>query len=1217
MRRRNRVLFFGFIFIAIIVIAYFLFKERFERYISRAVVRIARNYGVNVDFTDVKLRYIDQSITLKGVEISWTRGGVEFYGIIGDLTLKFRRIISNFKNILRAVEIRNAWIKLKLKGEEGRGKSDLNFLYNFPINAENVRFELFTEEGSFRFIFKNWKHLPKSGRWHEIIDVNVAKAIYRNREIGSADLTLSVSLSPWSSATGNLRGSTDYGEVRKLNFEWLRGKVITFDGEFKEVLCPPLFSFCEGPLSFKSITLKGVWKYKENIFEGGFRFDGLKRGRFFVTEGGGMFRMNLSEKSAFLEGIKLVYEGSDLELDGSIGKNNLNISVGISKLQFEKLLYALGVDTRVFSLYSGRIGLQGSLKPLLIKGTGKLEAEGFKVCENLYPSRCGNVIIHNRRADVDLDFEIDAEKVLLKRARVHLPRGILVARGEINFNEYLDLTVSVDGFDVSEVSPIGGVPMKGYLKGDVYIRGPFEDIVVYYSGDVESYGIFTASLGDGRTTVYYRDKQMFYSFSNPTLEGMGLIEFNEKIRVSHVSSFRDITPAELGNIVNLQESVESEVSEIGGKVSGSFFIVSDEDGEFIFSGVLNSEGRLYYLNEPVDALHAEGYYHKGLMVYGISGMKGGKWWGYGEYRNGKVFQFGVGDDIITERFSSLAEEISVDVAWLGELNDSSLIYSVKEKGGAKSIFGTLESGYHIIRINPSRGAIFWGRKGKLNNVYGCAEKLNVQDFYTGLKFLSSNLNICGYFEVPGNKPPLFSIFPSWFKIKDVLLEGGNGSDKALFSSGDTWVDIRMKGSIFEIEFNVPAEMFSGYLDASFLDGRAFGKVDVPLRGDISLNDVKGKFKLDGVTARLPFIYLEKVSGNITIEDGIAKVYLEERFPLIKLEGVYNFKTGTTNGYIEAEKVETKLRGLKGSGSLSARWFGTRDRIVINGNAKITEGFIPFNLIKENLVSTSFSLPLFLENFSVSVEGMKIRGGGVDLLLEGILTLKGNVPRVDGSGEMNLKGKLSYLGKEFEIKDGKLIWYGNGAVPYIEILASTEAEKKVLRIGETASVYTIYLTVKGIPPDLNLDLYSSPPLTRENILSVLFTGKTIEDIYATEVKGKGASAQLSNVGIGMIMGEELRSISRASGLDLFSVYPRYSEHLNRTTTYLRVGKSIGRSLWMEYVRDLNFDEQEFLLIWKPSSRFLVRGGWDNTYTRYQLSSQEFGNLSFDLLFLNEF
>lgn len=1218
MKRRNKVILVGIVLIILVGITYFSLRERFERYISRVITQVMRNYGVNLNFTEVVFRYFDQSITFKGVGVSGSKEGIEFEGVAEELTLKFRRVISNFKDVLRRIEVKNAWIKLSLRGEKKERKMNMWFLNNIPISCQNVRFELFTNDGEYRFELVRWKHAPKRGKWHESAYVKVLKAFYRNKVLGGASLNISAIVSPRTSVIGSVTGETDYGIVKKLDFEWVNGEGLTLDTEFHKGLClPDLISLCSESITFEFLMLKGVLKYAMKVFEGNFKFGKLRRKNVFLSRGEGRLEFDINQKVVFLRDVVVEDKDASAYVKGKVGKKEIDISMSFLNLPFEKVLYALGIRTRVFAVYSGNVTLKGSFESYRLKGSGDFKINSFAVCRNLYPMNCGDTLLYNRVASLTVDFKITDERVLFDRVYVRLPDGSLTAYGEINYSKYLDLTIKVNNFNISHVSPISKVPMGGYLTGDVYIRGPFQDIIVYYSGDVHSYSVYMASPGNGKANVYYRYEKLYYSFSNSVLEGKGLLEFDKGMRISHVSSFRNLTAQELSTIIGLPKHVTKEVTEIEGSWSGSFFIISDKDGKPLFSATLKSESGVDYLGEKFERFYAEGFYHNGVMEYGVFGDKGGKWWGYGGYKNHKLYLYTLGSGIRTDRFSYFANELSVSMMWSGTLNNNFLTYIVVEKDSGKVVGGVLDNNYHLIKINPSRGVLFWGRKGNLNSVYGCVEKFNVRDFVSELKNVSSNLNVCGYFKIPAYEPQMLSIYPSWIKIKDVVMEGGSGGDRVLFSYRDTWINLQKRGVNFEIEFNLPVDFLSGYLNVSFSEGKVKGKLEIPLDRHLTLDKIKGAINLIGISARLPFVYIENVSGIVNIEDGMLTMNLKQEFPAIKLAGVYDFQRGSTNGYLVAEKAEIKSRILRGSGNLSIRWFGTVKSITIDGKVRITEGFIPFKFVKKSAVSAFPSFPVFLENLNVSFDKLSVKGSGVALTLAGNLVLKGNLSNIDVDGEVGIKGKVSYMGKEFEIKSGRIIWYGEDSTPFVEILASTEVEKKVLRIGEASAIYTVYLDMKGTPPDLLIELYSSPPLTRENIFSLLFTGKTIEDIYATEVKSEGASAQLSDVGIGMILGEEFKNISRVSGLDVFSIYPRYSESLNRTTTYIRVGKNIRRELWMEYSRDLNFDEQEFLLIWKPSSHIIVRGGWDNTYTRYQISSPELGNLSFDLIFSNEF
>lgn len=161
------------------------------------------------------------------------------------------------------------------------------------------------------------------------------------------------------------------------------------------------------------------------------------------------------------------------------------------------------------------------------------------------------------------------------------------------------------------------------------------------------------------------------------------------------------------------------------------------------------------------------------------------------------------------------------------------------------------------------------------------------------------------------------------------------------------------------------------------------------------------------------------------------------------------------------------------------------------------------------------------------------------------------PHIAGNIESQ-GGEIHYAGMEFEVTRGYMEFRDPYTNPYLEITGAKE-------VGS----YNILLTIKGRIDKLYIDLSSTPPLEKRDVLALLMYGVTDEDLKQAQFGfqlGTGVAAEQ----IGSIL---QGPVTKFTPLDRFRIEaaPRTS---GQNVTRLHMGKDISDRLKIHFITDVN-------------------------------------------------
>ncbi|MEO0289113.1 MAG: translocation/assembly module TamB domain-containing protein [candidate division WOR-3 bacterium] len=400
--------------------------------------------------------------------------------------------------------------------------------------------------------------------------------------------------------------------------------------------------------------------------------------------------------------------------------------------------------------------------------------------------------------------------------------------------------------------------------------------------------------------------------------------------------------------------------------------------------------------------------------------------------------------------------------------------------------------------------------------------------------------------------------------------------------------IRDFSKIFDSELNLTVKLNN-------IDGKYF----IPLKNIFTVETGKG-LKLDG-----------KISGTLYDPQIYGKVFLDSSdIYIVKLgteiknvngqgicEGNY-LKDIELNGVTEKGKLNLTGKVKKKNWTLDSYSFDILADGVHSNGIDYVDAFAKCSLKisgDQNQVTTTgrifinegvSSFPFFIRSQENGTSPSGYRTN-LDLLFvsEGNLWLKNNFVDVELKGEVNLKkenlkysitgnaevirGTYFYLEKRFLIERGifTLRQSSKDIDPFLDILASTDV---LFSEGDERKEAKININVKGSASNPQIIVSSDPPMSIENILSVLSFNTTLNNItnfndFTRTLPEKALQIYLRN--------RYLNLISSSIGVDQLDLNTTLLE--KEKSAKLSVGKYIGKRLYLSYTHDIfSFSKDQF-------------------------------------------
>lgn len=183
-------------------------------------------------------------------------------------------------------------------------------------------------------------------------------------------------------------------------------------------------------------------------------------------------------------------------------------------------------------------------------------------------------------------------------------------------------------------------------------------------------------------------------------------------------------------------------------------------------------------------------------------------------------------------------------------------------------------------------------------------------------------------------------------------------------------------------------------------------------------------------------------------------------------------------------------------------------------------------------------------------GLWIRGQGLDVELAGNLTLtqRGASPVITGTLNA-VRGQFLFMGRTFEVRQGRAVFYGDDHVsPTLDLELTTNVEGTVITVR-----------MQGTAEDPEVTLTSEPSMPEGDIMSFLVFGKRLDELNSDQV----GLVQQRAAETAATFGTQLASrLSRQMGVDLLTL----SRGRDGQST-LTIGKYVTRRALLKYEQSL--------------------------------------------------
>ncbi len=261
-----------------------------------------------------------------------------------------------------------------------------------------------------------------------------------------------------------------------------------------------------------------------------------------------------------------------------------------------------------------------------------------------------------------------------------------------------------------------------------------------------------------------------------------------------------------------------------------------------------------------------------------------------------------------------------------------------------------------------------------------------------------------------------------------------------------------------------------------------------------------------------------------------------------------------NGRIDVPRLYVNLEGAQDI--VDSGTSVSSDVQVVNGQGRATEQ----GLLQRIPVQGRLSLGLG--------DDVRFEGFGLAVRLAGNLDVEQTTGRpLLTYGEVAIvEGLYAIYGQELRVENGKLIFFGNMLNPALDIRAF-----RIIRQSSAPGAQEMIagVQINGTLTNMESQLFSTPALPESEVLAMLITGKSFQNIDGED--GDTMLATIANLGIDR--GQGLTDTVRGKlGLDTMEV----SGGSNLTDSSLGLGKFITPSLFMRYNIGL-FDRQSNLSV----------------------------------------
>lgn len=303
---------------------------------------------------------------------------------------------------------------------------------------------------------------------------------------------------------------------------------------------------------------------------------------------------------------------------------------------------------------------------------------------------------------------------------------------------------------------------------------------------------------------------------------------------------------------------------------------------------------------------------------------------------------------------------------------------------------------------------------------------------------------------------------------------------------------------------------------------------------------------------------------------------------LQLGGFITFQQGLyADLTVTAKDVRVRYpQGVSSMADAKLRLQGTQNSMLLNGNVTITRFAIRSDLDLAALSSSnaSVSLPpdpdapanrLRLDIHVVSAPQLDFQNSFAQLAGDVDLRIRGTLAQPSVLGHISItEGSATFAGTEYELQHGDIFFTNPVRIdPLIDLSATTHVQD-----------YDITIGMVGTTSKLTPTFRSTPPLSEQDIFSLLAVGRTQEDqqIFAQQQQQSGGNTAADTLLGGALNATVSTRIQKLFGVGSVKIDPSYqSGGISNSTARITVAQRIGQHATLTYSTNINSTAEQLI------------------------------------------
>lgn len=436
--------------------------------------------------------------------------------------------------------------------------------------------------------------------------------------------------------------------------------------------------------------------------------------------------------------------------------------------------------------------------------------------------------------------------------------------------------------------------------------------------------------------------------------------------------------------------------------------------------------------------------------------------------------------------------------------------------------------------------------------------------------------------------PLKSDGPLHAKLQNGLLH----LDPLHITGGDT--NLRAQGTLNVFEKPHALDMqASGNINAKLAQSFdsniiASGRVDfdVAAQGTVEKPNLGGQVKFTDVTVSYETFPngLSKMNGILAFDQDrldFKNVTAYSGGGLIQIGGFITYQQGIY-GDLTATAKDVRIRYPTGFSSMAdakLRLQGTPKSMLLSGNVQITRFAIGQDLDLASFTGSAASVTLppdpdapsnrvRLDIHIASAPSLDFQNSYAKLAGDVNLRVQGTVAQPSILGHITItEGSATFAGTKYELQHGDIFFTNPVRIdPVIDIDAIARVES-----------YDITIGLHGTPSKLSPNFRSEPPLSEQDIFSLLAMGRTQEEqqIYSQEQANAGVNSTADALLGGALNATVSSRIQKLFGGGSVKIDPTFVSGTGNATARITVQQQVSKYATLTYATNVNSTAQQLI------------------------------------------